>query len=272
MIKIKRLISAVKSVPVLVSDALMSGDIVERIHHEFNTAADKAVDEAKKILNIKVPDKGTRLAKIGFANTPESLKAKEMEETVKRGNEELAAISDYRVRYPFHKFILERQVAEICKKYSLVCGDVNLFKGFVPEKNLKEVEAFRVREEDKVKSVWTGSWITAAMQMYNQYGLSFFQSARQQRRNNFGIVIPQGELKSPEQPSGEKEPEMVAPKMKICAPIKDMDMRYMEIEDGYKLRNIPDPVVLQPVRYGYLIVTAWGEEASDPIVVNEIGN
>lgn len=33
--------------------------------------------------------------------------------------------------------------------------------------------------------------------------------------------------------------------------------------------NVPDPVVLQPVKGGFLIVCAWGEEASDEIVVNE---
>ena len=39
--------------------------------------------------------------------------------------------------------------------------------------------------------------------------------------------------------------------------------------------NIPeliDPVVLQRVVGGYLILSAWGPEASDPIVVNEINN
>lgn len=37
-------------------------------------------------------------------------------------------------------------------------------------------------------------------------------------------------------------------------------------------KEIPDPVVLYPVREGYLIVTAWGDEASDPDVVNEVNN
>jgi len=65
-----------------------------------------------------------------------------------------------------------------------------------------------------------------------------------------------------------------SPKLQICAPIKDMDTSGLEIIDGYKLikKYIPDPVVLQPVRGGYLILTAWGDEASDPIVVNEINN
>jgi len=35
---------------------------------------------------------------------------------------------------------------------------------------------------------------------------------------------------------------------------------------------IDDPIVLLPVSEGYIVVTAWGDEASDPIVVNESNN
>ena len=51
----------------------------------------------------------------------------------------------------------------------------------------------------------------------------------------------------------------------------------MELKD-FKLSKIeiPDPVVLQPVNFKgekyYLIVTAWGDEASDELVVNETLN
>jgi len=56
--------------------------------------------------------------------------------------------------------------------------------------------------------------------------------------------------------------------LKICAPLKDMDTTGKELRD-YKLVNHPDPVVLQPVKGGYLIVTAWGDESKDELVVNE---
>lgn len=55
----------------------------------------------------------------------------------------------------------------------------------------------------------------------------------------------------------------------------DFDMRGMEAVD-YELKDIPDPIVLQPVFHNgakhYLIVTAWGEEASDSKVVNQVMN
>ena len=59
------------------------------------------------------------------------------------------------------------------------------------------------------------------------------------------------------------------PPFSICAPIKDFDTERLRIKDGYKLCEIPDPIVLQPVKGGYLVVSKWGLEASDGIVVNQ---
>ena len=58
----------------------------------------------------------------------------------------------------------------------------------------------------------------------------------------------------------------------ICAPIKDMKVDAWERISNYQIVPVPDPVVLKEVKGGFLIVTAWGDEASDPNVVNEINN
>lgn len=47
-------------------------------------------------------------------------------------------------------------------------------------------------------------------------------------------------------------------------------MRNME-KKGYQI-VAKDPIILQPVIGGYLIVTAWGDEAGDNLVVNEVKN
>jgi hypothetical protein len=59
----------------------------------------------------------------------------------------------------------------------------------------------------------------------------------------------------------------------ICAPKKDMDTKGLS-KVGALLSVVTqftapkDPVVLRPVKGGYLILAAWGDEASDEIVVN----
>lgn len=66
--------------------------------------------------------------------------------------------------------------------------------------------------------------------------------------------------------------------LEIAGPIKDFDTLNMQVND-FKLEVKPmeyDPVVLKPVIYNetkyYLIVTAWGIEAQDELVVNETLN
>lgn len=61
--------------------------------------------------------------------------------------------------------------------------------------------------------------------------------------------------------------------LEIAAPLKDFNMKDYELKD-FKLSKIeiPDPVVLQPVLFKnkkfYLILSAWGQEASDESVIN----
>jgi len=64
------------------------------------------------------------------------------------------------------------------------------------------------------------------------------------------------------------QPGTIGQVLKIAAPEKDMDTRNATLKDGFML--IDDPVIFYPLRNGfYAIITAWGDEASDPIVVKE---
>jgi len=55
--------------------------------------------------------------------------------------------------------------------------------------------------------------------------------------------------------------------LQICAPIKDMNTSGYERRGHNLIKHIPDPIILQPIEGGYLIVTAWGDEASDELIV-----
>lgn len=65
--------------------------------------------------------------------------------------------------------------------------------------------------------------------------------------------------------------------LEMVAPVTDFDMSNKRVV-GHQLTDIPakDPIVLQPVCYKnekyYLIVTAWGLEASDESVLNPVMN
>lgn len=265
---------------------------VLEIHNEFMTAADRLVEEAKKIIEQKNTmnlSKISRLRKLGFKQSNEVSDAIPTIKKAELSEKQLSLLKVYQERYPLHKFITEEQVQQICHKYNLVCGDVERYKGFVPDVKLKEIESFVPKGPDEYSIYCT-------------------------LRNGISFVIPNAVIRSTVSsisytrfwhihPVGSKDAMQYAfqsenkkdfysndsanlfglahlgsinfraseATLKICAPVKDMDMTGIEVKDGYKLveKFIPDPVVLRPVEGGYMILAAWGPEASDPLVVNE---
>lgn len=301
-------------------------EIIEQIHKEFNTAGDELLAQANAILDKAEGEdfsKAEKLAKFGFKSVPELKEKEALKEKIKMSKEQAELIKQYKRKYPLNNFITEEQVKQICDKYNLVHGEVSKFKGFVPKKNLDEIERFKVRDEDVIflradECDYKGRPTGRVFQLKDAY-ISNYCKTKQSRLNKYREDNPMNyyALSSVEFTSryehiyrhgvegkyafqrggvfgntfyaddsdnifGLKNENIdrlliTDPRdsLTICAPVKDMDMTGMEITQGYKMTKkveIPDPVVLQEVYGGYLIVTAWGDEASDPIVVNPINN
>jgi len=64
-------------------------------------------------------------------------------------------------------------------------------------------------------------------------------------------------------------PNIIAPLNQFC---EGGQMHTQGYKLGGKEITAQDPIILQRVVRGYLIVTAWGDEAADPIVVNPKNN
>ncbi len=257
--------------------------IVEEIHNEFDTAADRMLAEANEILAVGFEvQKEARLASLGFARSKQAT-------AVDKASEAAKLIQHYKHSYPAHKFITEDAVRDICKRYKLLLGGVDKFVGDVPEKNLAEIESFVVKEEDYKKPFeWMSglSWFNSP----STFGwLDEIQSTGRMFRagvdpvsidtETTGIVTARarqtGKTSDMLQAYGmalhaqseKKAKEAIKPKFEICAPEKDFNTQNMK-KKGHKL--VPeDPIVLCPVKGGYLVVSKWGLEASDPSVLDE---
>jgi len=146
---------------------------------------------------------------------------------------------------------------QICKKYNLFIGNTGDFRGFVPEKNLQEIENFKLLAEDVIE-VRYKEW-------YNE-PIRDGQGQIISDRDNMALTKKAY--------TWEREWKFTPD---IIAPLDQFTEMPHRVIDGYKLRSsnrqvAPDPIVLQRVERGYLIVTAWGDEAADPIVVNSRNN
>lgn len=231
--------------------------VVEEIHNEFFLASVNLLKEAECILKKSENEslkKGNRLLDIGFGETKEAKETSKLNAELSIKAKARDYILKYQNKYPLWRFIDGNHVNEICDKYNLVCGEIGQFKGFVPNMNLKEIEQFNeIKNEDKIYDIWS-------IGVVNEYiGQRLFdngESANQWKSLYKKEKIEQG--------------------LMICAPLKDMKVD----EDKYeRIKNLitrkleaPDPIVLKPIIGGYLIVTAWGDEASDPDVINPINN
>jgi hypothetical protein len=235
-----------------------AADVVARIHAEFNTAGDKLLADAVAVINQTDESsfsKADSLRSLGFGNAIGVKEAAQAAQHLVEKKELQQLLVDYSVKYPSYRFIDDTHVATICKKYGLVFGSATQYTGFVPAKNLEEIKAFPgVKTEDYVyqeRITWDhdtepGAWRdTHPDNSYTRGAYSAYMSV--ESRSSKTLLI--------------------------CAPAKDMMLSATQKIVGHQVVNIstyPDPVVMLPVKGGlYIILTAWGDEASDPIIQKE---
>lgn len=264
-------------------------EIVTQIHKEFEDSSAELLKQAEALLDTLSPvnsDKAKRLQSLGFKNVPEVKQVIEAEQKIVSTKAVADLVKYYQHHYPFNKFITDTEVTKICSKYDLVCGDIGLFKGFVPETKLKDIENFKLRKEDQIKILLQLS-CERPLHKYMLTDNDLTDHGKSYLSNSSDFVYVTGTIGDAfySTPIFTQKciveflgtPMVSARKIdqsgfSICAPIKDMDMTGMEVKNYRVVKHIPDPVVLKRVNGGFLIVTAWGNEASDEIVVNAINN
>jgi hypothetical protein len=266
-----------------------TNEIIAAIHNEFDTAADVLLVEMEQY-NKTVPEpnasKIDRLKSLGFRKAKEVKEGQQVLEEKLANVEKMNTIKYYQQNYPLNKFITETQVEGICKKYGLVMGKVSDYTGFVPESKLALLEKFKLKQGDIYESsgdYYYPSSVTESMETVRRHVDLYEQNLRRMLSGagatypsgypSGEVIIPTGHFGSGGYVPKPKELKKQAPAYMICAPQKDFDMAGKELKK-FKLvdKPVPDPVVLQPVKGGYLIVCAWGDEASDPEVVNGLNN
>lgn len=233
---------------------------VKAVHREFLTASDDILKEARDTVNRRILEKSDRLQSFGFGYSQDV----EASMDLHRKAQVADVIEKYAVSHPLNRVISGQAVDRICEKYGLIMGKPSSFTGFVPEKNLKEIEAFKFTGKYRVNEVrfisgWSGNMVTtlAEYDTFEEAQKHIRAKDDLSRRAGFAFASSILEVNSPKD------------RIIIVAPKKDMRINPGERIVDHQIVAVPDPVVLFPVESNcYLIVTAWGDEASDPDVVN----
>jgi hypothetical protein len=243
--------------------------VIEEIHENFYTEVDRLLASALVANSLdtdkdELIEKCNRLKALGFSNTQEVKEAeKEIArlDNLKRDNEAkktlIEAINYFSFKYPNYKFITEESVKKICAKYSLIYGEISRYTGTVPNKNLAQMEEFKVVEDDEcfveedlMFNQWQGGWSSIRKKFKS---FATWEKEKEMESDIAGLRLSSHH--------SIRSINMKCP-LEIAAPLKDFNMKGMEVKD-FKISKIeiPDPIVLKPVIFNnqkhYLIVTAW---------------
>ncbi len=221
--------------------------VEQQIHEAIYSAQDLLITEANRILNEAVPYDEKRhsilkgLSELGFSSAEQVSEFNKIESERKRQAEMKELIASYQQKYPFNKFINRESVTAICEKYNLYLTEARDYISDIPEKNQEEIVNFKFYDTDFREPTEMSRGILS-LRFYSGYLISDY---------------------------GEKlEPRLqVGKDLLIVAPEHKIDMRN-KTKIG-RILTQDDPIVLQPVKGGYLIVSSWGLEASDELVVNQ---
>lgn len=128
--------------------------VIDQIHSDIDTAQERlyeaAVTASKTMVyepESSVELSAKRLEKLGFSRAALVSKAKDTEQKrleknniIIKSAEQAKLITKYKSNYPFCKFLTVEEMDRICDKYSLTYAPVAAYTGYIPERNIAEIE------------------------------------------------------------------------------------------------------------------------------------
>ena len=275
---------------------IKKNSLIDQIHNEFYSEVDKLLQEAgikvgisEKELEIK--KKSEKLMSLGFLHSKVHSEKSQIDRKEHENKEKdalIESINYFSMKYPNYKFITHESVKKICSKYNLVIGSVEIFIGDVPDKNLEQMTSFRIENEDKYYLRHNPYSNRKEMVSWDEIKpiVEYPYSGASDHPFKVNVMDPSRFINIVRSGSDRVEEG----KLSIVAPVSDFQMsgKYIHdsqiVSEGSRLHQdksgswiesvkIEDPIVLCPVQHNgrkyYLIVTAWGQEALDPLVVNQ---
>lgn len=258
---------------------------VEKIHREVDTAQDRLLSEAKKILTAGLsPEEviSDRLIRAGFTNTPVVKKAKEIADKRVMSQEQATLIGYYAKAYPFLKFLTVEEFDRICTKYSLVYAPVANYCKDVPEKNLRDIErAQSLRDRDYafdaffVGNLKTGDRAVDAFckDKVIPLDIDFLVNDRVDIQDLRRAVWKAG-FKGFAHIGAWPEYELIRHDKNglfIAAPQSHFNTTNLKQNKlgffAFTVKEIKDPIVFRYVQGGIQVLTKWGVEGEDPALV-----
>lgn len=261
-----------------------SNEIVKEIHHAFDSAQERLLLEAKEIINSTfIDNKAERLEKAGFINSERVVSYNKNKKRLVENKEQADLIEYYKATYPFHKFITEEELDRICHKYKLIYAPIENYLKDVPEKNIVDIEnAKSLNYLDKAED----------MVLFKYRGMFTNMATLDQKKELFKgiIVVPESRFSN----NNDICKKYFNVHYDICV-FDTIDSDVIKIDRNglfiaapkshfktkelsrikfgfFNVTEIRDPIVFRYCKGGVQVITKWGLESEDKLLINEINN
>lgn len=259
--------------------------IVAEIHNEFDTAEDRLLKQAEMLLTeLNIPTessiekKAETLKSLGFVNSETVKQAEKLSTTRKKEEERLVATKElaetiqyYKQNYPFQKFLTESELERICKKYNLVFAPVANYIKDVPEKNINEINKC---PSLKPKDNPTNIYIHTISKLKNRISNVKIKTTENDGHLGANSLLKKYKInESSEYNSINVETVTIKRDgLFIAAPKLHFKLNGL-LNKKYGFFNFTvehkDPIVFRYCRSGVQVLSKWGLEASDELLINE---
>lgn len=165
----------------------------------------------------------------------------------------------YADKYPGYKFLTEQQVKDLCLKYGLCLGSTGSYKGDIPMKNLDELSLLKLDPKDYNCIYVSSLGFMDIAWIIGEYGEDVVDKIIAAN----GAMVPLGDGRYSGSYCHHNRGNSF-----VVAPPTMFSTENTTLVSGYKLID-DDPIFLHQVTGGYLLITAWGDEAKIPEIVNE---
>jgi hypothetical protein len=275
-----------------------ANEIVAEIHNEIDTAEDRLLEQADRLLaELNIPTetsielKADRLVELGFVNSECVLQTNNIKEQRSKQRKILVSTAQqaeliryYKHNYPFHKFLTIDELERICEKYKLIFAPVKNYIKDVPDKNINEISnAQRLKSSDEVGILYyyKSHKKNIRKDCPKEIEQHLLRGILIERNNSWSVENSLKEVYGIEKDKCLKytifDHDIIKEdrsSLFIAAPESHFNLNGLTKKGKFSFLNITvtevkDPIVFRYVRGGVQVLSKWGIEAEDADLTNE---
>lgn len=237
--------------------------------------------------NKEIYNKIQLLNKYGFTQTPSSTttlkelqsKEAEIEFQIKQIQDSIDSVelidrlqNEYRIKYPFLRFVPDNLMVSIMKKYNLFMADTIFYAKEVPNEALQMIDKYKEEiytvDESNLQAIRN-----SAERYLETISVDDFQAINPKafRMSNLKIIAPMTHFNIPSISSPRLPGKLIPLMITNDNNIFEVNMKGIE-SLAMEVREVLDPIATLKVQGGYIVLHAWDEEAKIPEIINNYLN